>query len=292
VDLGGTKIEALVLDPQGQELLRRRVATPAGDYQATVNSICELVLGCEQQVQQQCSLGICIPGTLSPDTNKVKNANSTCLIGQPLDQDLQRLLKRNVKIANDADCFTISEATDGAAANSGTVFGVILGTGVGGGIVINGQLLIGPNRIAGEWGHNPMPWRDHSDLPAQPCYCGKSGCIETYLSGPGLCNQYQIHSGGSITDVSALLQASQNGDSIADRCLTDYYRQLAKSLASVINIVDPDIIVLGGGLSNIQQLYQQVPAHWSDYVFSDQVNTQLKPALHGDSSGVRGSAWL
>ena len=292
VDLGGTKIEAIVLDPQGNELLRQRVATPTGNYSATLEQICKLIKDCEQQVSQSCSVGICIPGTLSPDTGRVKNANSTCLIGHPLDQDLQQQLQRPIKIANDADCFTISEATDGAGAGSGTVFGVILGTGVGGGIYANGQLLNGPNRIAGEWGHNPLPWRDSNDLPPQPCYCGKSGCIETYLSGPGLCNQYRLHDGGTVADVNELLQRSAQGDPAALRSFEDYCRQLAKSLALVINILDPDTIVLGGGLSNIQSLYQKIPAIWSDYVFSDQVNTQLKPALHGDSSGVRGAAWL
>ncbi len=292
IDLGGSKIEAIVLDPSGSELLRNRIPTPCGDYVATLHAIASLVQEAESKLGDSCSIGICIPGTLSPDNGLVKNANSVCLIGHPLNQDLERILRRPIKIANDADCFTVSEARDGAGKDFNTVFGVILGTGVGGGIVVAKQLLSGPNRIAGEWGHNPLPWPTGEDSPQFDCYCGKQGCIETYLCGPALCRRYQLQQPQGVTNVQSLMMKVQQGDAKAAACFAIYCRQLAKSLASIINVLDPDIIVLGGGLSNIAALYHQVPELLNDYVFSDRVNTKIKPALHGDSSGVRGAAWL
>ncbi|WP_421866251.1 ROK family protein [Motiliproteus sp.] len=291
IDLGGTKIEIAALDPQGQRCYGQRIATPAGDYLATVGAIVELVQTAESELGQASSIGVCIPGTLSPDHGRVKNANSTCLIGQPLDKDLQKRLKRPVRLANDADCFTLSEAIDGAGQGAQSVFGVILGTGVGGGIVHRQQLLSGPNRIAGEWSHNPLPWLSEQDQPARHCYCGKHGCIETYLSGPGLSADHQQRHGERLS-VEQLVRQAGAGNLQAQESLGRYYDRLARSLASVINLLDPDLIVLGGGLSNIEQLYNEIPARWGDYVFSDRVNTRLAAALHGDASGVRGAAWL
>ncbi|RDE19910.1 ROK family protein [Motiliproteus coralliicola] len=291
IDLGGSKIELAALDPQGQRCYSQRVATPAGDYLATVESIIELVEAAEQELGQQGSVGICIPGTLSPDHGRVKNANSTCLIGQPLDLDLQHRLKRPVRLANDADCFALSEAIDGAGKGAQTLFGVILGTGVGGGIVHRQQLLSGPNRIAGEWGHNSLPWPTEEDLPALPCYCGKRGCIETYLSGPGLAAHHQQRY-DQLLNAEELVRLAKSGDLQAQDSLGRYYDQLARALAGVINLLDPEVIVLGGGLSNIKRLYSEIPSRWGDYVFSDRVNTQLVAAQHGDASGVRGAAWL
>ena len=306
VDLGGTKIELCALsDDQTAPLLRRRVATPQGDYHATVDAIRTLVYQAEAELGCQASVGVCIPGTLSPDHGRVKNANSVCLIDQPLDRDLQQALQRPVRLANDADCFALSEASDGVGAGATTVFGVILGTGVGGGIVHCGRLLSGPNRIAGEWGHNPLPWRDSKSEPALPCYCGKRGCIETYLSGPGFARHYQqtidqlaidhqLHGTNHPPSLTAeqIVARADAGEPQAQQALERYCDQLARSLAGVINLLDPERIVLGGGLSNIDPLYQRVPELWEGYVFSDKVNTQLLKAQHGDASGVRGAAWL
>ncbi|MBD3609997.1 MAG: ROK family protein [Gammaproteobacteria bacterium] len=290
IDLGGTKIEIIALDAQGQILHRQRTATPAGDYRATVQTIYELVSTTEQLLGKQGSVGIGIPGALSPASGVVKNANSTCLIGQPLDKDLQQALSRPVRISNDANCFAVSEAIDGAAAHANVVFGVILGTGVGGGIVINGQPLTGPNAIAGEWGHNPLPWPDTSEQQSD-CYCGRFGCIETWLSGPGLSAAHHARFGKSLS-AKEIVTLSEQGDAAATKSLERYEDRLARSLASVINILDPNVIVLGGGLSNISRLYQNVPKLWSKYIFSDRVDTRLVENLHGDSSGVRGAAWL
>lgn len=286
IDLGGSKIEILALR-DGQEVLRRRCPTPQGDYAATLTAICSLVDECEGHLGVRGSLGIGIPGTRSPDHGRIKNANSTCLIGQDLVGDLEKRLQRPIRLANDADCFALSEASDGAGAGANSVFGVILGTGVGGGIVIHGRLLGGPNAIAGEWGHNPLPWRRADDGTAQRCYCGQLDCIETFLSGPGWAHRSQLG-----LDASALAHAATQGQAPALQALNTYADQLARGLASVINVLDPEVIVLGGGLSNISALYQLVPPRLSQYVFSDQVNTRLLPARHGDSSGVRGAAWL
>lgn len=291
VDLGGTKIEGIALADNGEVLERRRVNTPQGDYRATVTAIVALVEGIEAHLGEEGTVGVGIPGAISPATGLVKNANSTCLIGQPLHLDLSEALGRKVRLANDANCFAISETTDGAAAGAEVVFGVIVGTGTGGGIVVNGQLLTGPNAIAGEWGHNALPWPMPDELPGPDCYCGGQGCIETWLSGPGLERDYRAASGISHTASEIAVQA-ERGDSRAEAALARYEHRMARALASVINLLDPDVIVLGGGISNIQRLYRNVPAIWGDYIFSDVVNTRLLPPRHGDSSGVRGAAWL
>ena len=286
IDLGGTKTEIIALEGS-DERLRRRLPTPQGDYPATVQTIVRLVQEAEQQLGARGSVGIGIPGTRSPDHGRIKNANSTCLIGQDLQGDLQHLLQRPVRLANDADCFALSEASDGAGAGADSVFGVILGTGVGGGIVIHGRLLAGPNAIAGEWGHNALPWRTPADGPARRCYCGLDDCIETFLSGPGWAARSAL--GLNAADLARL---AQDGEPAAAQALDTYCEQLARALASVINVIDPQVIVLGGGLSNIPALYQRVPPLLVRHVFSDQVNTRLVQARHGDSSGVRGAAWL
>lgn len=291
VDLGGTKIEAVVLSQTGDELLRRRVPTPQGQYRATLDAIAALVSALEQESGLYGSVGIGIPGTLSPATGLVKNANSTALIGHPLDRDLQVLLQRPVRVANDANCFALSEATDGAAAGARTVFGVILGTGVGGGAVINGKVVVGANAIGGEWGHNPLPWPQESELPGSDCYCGKRGCVETFLSGSGLQMGYYQKTGVEISAQEIALR-SQQGEQNAIETMQQYEDRLARGLASVINLLDPEVIVLGGGLSNIDRIYPHTKNLWGEYVFSDEVRTELVKAQYGDSSGVRGAAWL
>ncbi len=286
IDLGGTKTEIIAL--QGSdERLRRRLPTPQGDYPATLQTIISLVREAEAQLGSRGSVGVGIPGTRSPDHGRIKNANSTCLIGKDLQGDLERLLERPVRLANDADCFTLSEASDGAGAGADNVFGVILGTGVGGGIAIHGRLLSGPNAIAGEWGHNALPWRNAADGPARRCYCGLDDCIETFLSGPGWAARSDLG-----LNARELVAAAERGEPAATEALARYCEQLARALASVINILDPQVIVLGGGLSNIPALYREVPPLLVRHVFSDQVNTRLVQARHGDSSGVRGAAWL
>jgi len=302
VDLGGTKIEVIVLADTGAELKRARAAAPQNDYKATLHAIKSLIDQVEEQVAadvKRASVGVGIPGTLSPQTGLVKNANSTWLIGHPLDQDLTDLLARPVKIANDANCFALSEAADGAGAGAESVFGVILGTGVGGGLVIRGEILEGPNSIAGEWGHNPLPWPNQADskneIPGPACYCGLSGCIETFLSGAGLKRCFEEilgtedHNGHTAKKIH---EFALQGDKSATASLDLYANRLARALASVINTVDPEIIVLGGGLSNINYLYERIPQLWTQWVFSDDVTTRLMPNKHGDSSGVRGAAWL
>ncbi len=291
VDLGGTKIEAAALDRQGSIVLRRRIATPAGDYGAAVAAIRTLVLELEARLGARCPVGVGIPGALSPATGLVKNANSTCLIGHPFDRDLAAALERPVRLANDADCFALSEAVDGAAAGMQSVFGAILGTGVGGGVVVRGRLLCGPNAIAGEWGHSPLPWPSDDERPGALCYCGKRGCIETFLSGPGLARDHANAAAEPLapTEIAARAQA---GDGAAEATLRRYEDRLARALATVINLIDPHVIVLGGGLGQIARLYQNVPRLWAAYVFSDTVTTKLVPPRFGDSSGVRGAAWL
>lgn len=286
IDLGGTKTEIIALQ-DGQPAIRRRAPTPQGDYQKTVGLIASLVEDCERELGQQGSLGVGIPGTRSPDHGRIKNANSQCLIGQDLQADLEQRLQRPVRLANDADCFTLSEACDGAGTGAPSVFGVILGTGVGGGLVVRQQLLGGPNAITGEWGHNPLPWRRAEDGPARRCYCGLDDCIETFLSGPGWAARSELG-----LEASVIVPAAQSGNPAARQALNRYCDQLARGLASVINLIDPHVIVLGGGLSNTAELYQQVIPLLPRYVFSDKVNTRLLPAKHGDSSGVRGAAWL
>jgi fructokinase len=310
IDLGGTKIEIIAMDSHSHILIRERCPTPQGDYDKTLDAICLLVNQTEQKLQHSGSLtcidepvagtlGLGIPGSISKETGFVKNANSICLIGKPLKGDLERRLQRPISIANDADCFTLSEACDGAGEQYSNVFGIILGTGVGGGISINKTIINGPNSITGEWGHNPLPWINEHDH-ILPCYCGKQACIETFLSGPGISKQFTklCATDSSTSNTNQLLSAeeifklSQSGHPIALKCVNRYIDQLARSLASVINILDPDIIVVGGGLSNIDFLYPMVHLKLQDYIFSDSVNTRLTKALHGDSSGVRGAAWL
>lgn len=291
VDVGGTKLEAIALDNSGEVLLRRRIPTPKDDYPGTVRDIAALVRSVEQELGGQGTVGLGIPGVVSPDTGLVKNANSTWLNGQPLDRDVEKALGRRVKVANDANCFALSEAVDGAAAGAEVVFGVILGTGVGGGIVVHGQAPVGANAIRGEWGHNPLPWPRADELPGPACYCGLHGCIETFLSGTALARQYATVSGETLAG-PAIVARVEAGDEAAEQCLQDYEERLARGLASIINVVDPVVIVLGGGLSNLERLYESVPRLWGKYVFSDFVHTELKPAVHGDSSGVRGAAWL
>lgn len=291
IDLGGTKIEAIALDEHGATLIRKRVQTPQGDYQGTVQAIVDLVAGIEDELDERGSVGIGIPGAISPATGLVKNANSTCLIGNPLHTHLSEMLGREVRIANDANCFAISEATDGAARDAEIVFGVIIGTGTGGGVVVAGHLLTGPNAIAGEWGHNPLPWPRKDEYPGPNCYCGKRGCIETWLSGPGFEREFERLSGTRVPAVEIVTRATA-GDERAESLLQQYEDRMARALASAINVIDPDVIVLGGGMSNIERLYTNVPRLWGNYVFSDHVATRLLPPVHGDSSGVRGAAWL
>ena len=291
IDLGGTKIEAVALDSLGAVLMRHRIATPAGDAAATIAAIRDLVLLVESRLGGTGTVGVGTPGALSPATGLLRNANSTCLNGLPLDRLLAAALGREVRIANDANCFALSEATDGAAAGAAIVFGVILGTGTGGGLVIDGRLLVGRHAIAGEWGHNPLPWPDAGERPGPACYCGRTGCIETFLSGLGLAADHRAFSGEALTAAEIVAHA-EAGDVQAQATLDRYVDRLARGLAHVINLIDPEIIVLGGGLSNLGLLYEAVPARWGRYVFSDAVTTRLVPPRHGDSSGVRGAAWL
>ena len=291
IDLGGTKIEALALDTQGRELARRRIAAPQGSYDATVAAIRDLVAALESETGQTGTVGIGMPGTISPATGLVKNANSTWLIGHPFGAGLEAALGRPVRLANDADCFALSEATDGAAAGAASIFGVLLGTGVGGGIVVNGALLSGPNAIAGEWGHNPLPWIHPDEYPGTDCYCGKKGCIETWVSGPAFARLYKEEEGEALTP-EEIVAAAQAGARPARLALRRYADRLSRALAHLINILDPEVIVLGGGMSNIEALYEEVPARWGAYVFSDTLVTRLARNIHGDSSGVRGAAWL
>jgi len=291
IDLGGSKIEIIALDEQGAVLLRRRRPSPRGSYRATLDAIRELVAGVEADLGARGTVGFGTPGAISPATGLLKNSNSTWLNGKPLDRDLAEVLERPIALANDADCLALSEATDGAAAGAATVFAVILGTGVGGGLAVHGKVLAGPNAIAGEWGHNPLPWPEPHELPGPPCYCGLAGCIETWLSGPGLARDYRHHAGVE-RDPPTIVAAAAQGDAPADAALRRYEHRLARGLAAVINLLDPQAIVLGGGLSQLARLYTAVPAIWDRYVFSDTVRTPLVPAKHGDSSGVRGAAWL
>ena len=290
IDLGGSKIEGIVLDRAGRERARLRIPTPAGDYDATLEGIHHLVERLEERTGDTggVPVGVGIPGAVSHATGLVKNANSVCLIGKPLQADLERRLSRPVRLANDANCFAVSEAADGAGQGGTMVFGVILGTGVGGGVAIAGKAHQGVNGIAGEWGHNPLPWPEDDERPGPPCYCGLNGCIETFLSGPGLADDYRQQTG----DGPSAEEIARAGTPAAAAALARYEHRLARSLAAVINILDPDVIVLGGGLSNIARLYDNVPRLWDRWVFSDRVDTRLAVNRHGDSSGVRGAAWL
>ena len=291
IDLGGTKIEGIALSEAGEELFRQRIATPQGDYQGTLQSIVDLIKQIEAGIDQQGSIGICTPGSLSPATGLLRNSNSVCMNGKPVLDDLQNLLHKEVRIANDANCFALSEATDGVAREASVVFGVIIGTGTGAGVVVDKKVLLGANSIAGEWGHNPLPWPNDDELPGAECYCGKLGCIETWLSGPGIVRDHELYNNEFI-DPETLDGKARFGDEDAKETFQRYENRMARSLAHVINILDPDVIVLGGGMGNIKRLYENVPDIWGDYVFSDTVNTKLQAPLHGDSSGVRGAAWL
>ncbi|NIM27647.1 MAG: ROK family protein [Gammaproteobacteria bacterium] len=291
VDLGGTKIEAVVLGDEGEIVTRRRRPTPRESYADLLRAIVELVEDLESEVGERASVGVATPGAISPHTGLVKNANSTRLIGERLDADLSDALDRRIRVANDANCFALSEAVDGAAKGARTVFGVILGTGVGGGIVIEGRVIAGRQAIAGEWGHNPLPWPRASELPGLRCYCGRHGCIETFLSGPGLERDYREGS-EAASSAAEIVRLAASGEQRAEACLIRYEHRLARGLAHVINILDPDVIVLGGGLSAITRLYESVPRLWGEFVFSDRVDTPLRPPVHGDASGVRGAAWL
>ena len=290
IDLGGTKTEIIALDADGLERLRRRVATPASDYRAIVGSIRDLVLDVERELGSRGTVGVGAPGSVSSLSGRLKNSNTASLIGQPLKQDLERALNRDVRLANDANCFALSEAVDGAGAGAAVVFGVILGTGVGGGIVVDGKTIEGANSIAGEWGHNPLVVAE-ADSPARRCYCGRTGCVETWLSGPGFAADHEARHGGVLTarEIEVLALA---GDPAAMDSLRRYEARLARALASVINILDPQVIVLGGGMSNIDSLYARLPELLCPHVFSDRIDTRIVKNRHGDSSGVRGAAWL
>jgi fructokinase len=291
IDLGGTKIEIIALAASGEVVLRRRRPSPRGSYAATLEAIRALVQEAESELGAAGTVGFGTPGAVSPASGLLKNSNSTWLNGRPLDRDLARILERPIALANAADCLALSEATDGAAAGAASVFAVILGTGVGGGLAIHGRVLAGPTAIAGEWGHNPLPWPEPAERPGAPCYCGLSGCIETWLSGPGLARDYR-EATGSALDGPAIVAAAARGEAAAEAALQRYEDRLARGLAAVINLLDPETIVLGGGVSNLERLYASVPARWQRYVFSDTVRTRLLPPMHGDSSGVRGAAWL
>ncbi len=294
IDLGGTKIECAALDRDGSILFRRRAASPRHDYQATLTAICRLVQDCERTTGRTGPVGLGHPGATSPATGLIKNANSTWLNNRALGPDLERHLGRPVRLANDANCFALSEASDGAGAGARVVFGVIIGTGTGGGIVVDGRVLTGPNAIAGEWGHNALPWPAPDERPGPPCYCGRSGCIETFLSGPGLARDFaaRASTAGATADASRVAALAGEGDAEARAAMDRYVERMARALAAVINLLDPDVIVLGGGMSNLERLYRDVPLLWGRWTFSDRVDTRLCRAKHGDSSGVRGAAWL
>lgn len=291
IDLGGTKIAAIALAASGETLAFDRISTPVGNYHDTLTAIRKIVATIEAATGRTGPVGIGIPGSISAKTGLVRNANSVCLIGKPLGKDLSALLDRPVRIDNDANCFTLSEAVDGAAMNHRSVFGVILGTGVGGGVARDRQVLNGANGIAGEWGHNSLPWPMADEIPGAECYCGRRGCIETFVSGPAMARDHFEHTGNRL-DAAAIAARDLADDRDAGATLARYEERLAKSLAAVINILDPDCIVLGGGLSNIARLYQTVPRLWQRHVFADRVDTVLRPPRHGDAGGVRGAAWL
>lgn len=291
IDLGGTKIEVIALDPGGRTLARWRCDAPRDDYGATLRTVRDCVTRVESETGARGSVGIGTPGSLSRVTGRLKNSNSTWLNGKPIVADLERELGRPVRIANDADCFALSEAIDGAAAGAAVVFGVIVGTGTGAGVVVHGRPLNGPNGIAGEWGHNPLPWPEEFELPGPSCWCGHRGCIETYLSGPGMTRDHERATGVAVPAHEIAVRATA-GDEVCRETLDRYVDRMARALAHVINILDPDVIVLGGGMSNIDVLYEAVPRRWGRFVFSDAVATRLVRNVHGDSSGVRGAAWL
>ncbi|MHC4470707.1 MAG: ROK family protein [Planctomycetota bacterium] len=291
IDLGGTKIEAIALDPDGRALFGKRVPTPRDDYDATLEAVAGLVAEVERETGRTGTVGLGVPGTVSPATRVMKNANSTWLIGKPLSEDLEARLGREVRLMNDANCFALSEATDGAGAGKRVVFGVIVGTGTGGGIVADGRVLTGVNAVAGEWGHNPLPWPRDDERPGPECYCGMRGCVETFLSGPGMRRDHERATGETLDPAEIAARAAE-GDAAAADTLARYADRMARALATIVNVLDPDVIVLGGGMSNLGHVYEEVPKLWARYVFSDRVDTPLLPPVHGDASGVRGAAWL
>jgi fructokinase len=291
IDLGGTKTEIIGLDDGGRELLRRRVASPVGDYRATLETLTRLVNAVESELGERGTVGLATPGSRSRATGLLRNSNSVWLNGRPLQADLEQALSREVRIANDANCFALSEAVDGAGADVDLVFGVIVGTGTGGGIVIRRQVWSGPNGIAGEWGHNPLPWPRADELPGPLCYCGHRGCVETFLSGPGMAADH-LRIAGRELSARQIVEAADRGDPVCVATLSRYVDRMGRALAQLINTLDPDVIVLGGGLSKTERLYTELPRAWAEYVFSDRVDTTLAQPVHGDSSGVRGSAWL
>jgi fructokinase len=291
IDLGGTKIEITALDRDGRERLRRRIPTPANDYSATLDAVATLVRDAERDLDAAGTVGIGTPGSISRATGLLRGSNSVCLNGQPIRRDLEAILEREVRITNDANCFALSEASDGAGQAAEVVFGAILGTGVGSGIVVHGRVLEGPNAIAGEWGHNPLPWPRDDERPGAMCFCGRTGCIETWVSGPGI-ERDHLHVAGRAMASADIVARAARGDADCRATLARYEERLARALAHVMNILDPDVIVLGGGMSNIERLYASVPKHWCPWVFSDRVDTRLVRNVHGDSSGVRGAAWL
>jgi fructokinase len=297
IDLGGTKIEVVAMDEAGRELVRRRRPTPRGDYGATLDAIAGLVDGAEREIlgeggMGRATVGVSHPGALSPATGLMRNSNSTWLNGRPFDKDLTARLGRPAAFANDANCLALSEATDGAGAGAGVVFAVILGTGVGGGVVVGGRVLSGANAIAGEWGHNPLPWPRDDERPGPPCYCGLAGCVETWLSGPGLAADHARVAGGGGLAAPDIVARAEAGDPAAAASLDRYEDRLARGLATIMNVLDPEVIVLAGGVSNVRRLYANVPRLWERYAFTDTVRTKLRPPVHGDSTGVRGAAWL
>lgn len=293
IDLGGTKVEVVAIDGAGTELIRRRVPSPRDDYRATVEAVAALVEGAEAELGRRGTVGVSHPGAVSPSTGLMKNSNSTWLNGRPFDRDLCQRLGRPVAFANDANCLALSEATDGAGAGAGVVFAVILGTGVGGGVVVGGRVLAGANAIAGEWGHNPLPWPGDGERPGPACYCGLSGCVETWLCGPGLAADHARVTGEAGLRAQEIAARADAGDAAAAATLARYEDRLARALATVVNLLDPDVVVLAGGLSNVGRLYANVPAAWGRYVFTDTApRTRLLPPVHGDSTGVRGAAWL
>lgn len=291
IDLGGTKIEIVALDTRGRELVRRRVPTPQRDYRETLAAIAALVASVERELGARGSVGVGTPGSISRATGLLRGSNSLCLNAQPIREDLEIALGRPVRITNDANCFALSEATDGAGEGAAVVFGAILGTGVGAGIVVDGRVLDGPNAIAGEWGHNPLPWPRDDERPGAACFCGRTGCIETWLSGPGI-ERDHLRTTGEPAKSHEIAERAVGGDAASMATLVRYEERLARALAHVINLLDPDVIVLGGGMSKLDRLYANVPQRWGAWVFSDRVDTRLARHAHGDSSGVRGAAWL
>jgi fructokinase len=291
IDLGGTKIELVALDSAGDVIWRERVPTPKDDYEGTIRAMRDLVVRAENDLKDRGSVGVAIPGSISARTGLVKNANSTKLIGHPLDKDLAAAIGRPVRVANDANCFALSETTDGAGRGAHTVFGIIAGTGVGGGITVGGHVLVGANRIAGEWGHNPLPYPSHDEIPGPPCYCGKAGCIEAWLSGPALARQFKDQTGHALI-ATEIAEAAENGDADANAVMEAFYDRFARSIAGIVNVIDPDVVVIGGGLSKIDGLYRELPERIMAYAFTPEGFTRVLKNVHGDSSGVRGAAWL